>query len=1393
MKSKIKVKQIGSNAKRISTNNLKKSITTTESTGALKTKKSTVNVSHFPNFKCESAIIPEPPESELNQVKENPESCSMSNAAIAEPLTKESHKNVRAYESYRNYDDKLDLNVPDIKTAVNTDNIKVVARFRPLNSVESDLQSRGMGGICVKYNKRDGCTITNSVGFAQSFTLDRIFDSNTTQVQLFEEVAMPTIQEILKGYNGTIFTYGQSGSGKTHTMYGSSLYDEVQKGVIPRSIEYIFDFINDPRNELIKFQIKFSMLEIYKECLYDLLNPENDSKVLKIKETKDKQIYVQNLTEEYITNIEDFLLLIDQADQYRVVSETGLNKQSSRSHLLFIIEILQQLPDGSEKCGKLNLIDLAGSEKIAKTGAQGETLEEAKKINLSLSTLGNVISSLSSEKDHIPYRDSKLTRILQDSLGGNSKTTLIVACSPHVFNSDESSSTLKFALRAKKIKNKVKQNIKKSTEELEKLIEELSKKLQIAKIEIDRLKRKLNDLPQAIKTEFKLDVYIQDGVKGKVNIDNNKLEMSGHNIVMALSPGEYGEDSPKSLSSLTLSQLPREFSNKYRLEDELKDSEVQEDSNNSFLRSDRINNETIKESNEGYSVKSETVSESKKNNNVNVSTLGDKAEDEHQSTEPKVKFKRSMKKFNRQHALSLNIQAKLKVDSSSKSNNSNNSNSDSDNDNDNENGSKPKRNNIRQNLRVGPLNNLQVMRQEKPLASNFHFKNLPSQDLIKKLQERDILLQKLSADKEKLVSSNIFLKEKYICLKEKLEDSKTEKAIAVNIELSRIEGILDKLQSTCKVFCEDYKNSNESSNNIEIKRLLTENQNLRELVSKTEKEYLDLFRSIKLLENENYIESKLRNQTLQNTIKEFFAKLDSEHPSYALYKDYMDINKNYFKNILTFFLNKQDFFNSRLYDSNIECIKDIEKCKSNNYKAAFIKFSLMTLFYEKILLSLIGKVNLDFTYREAEHKQFIELKSNYDKMLDVLNLYHSVISDFKMLKLNEILILSKGVSYQSEMALKVFDARRISVSSTLEMRRKIQNKESVKSVMNICQRPNNLIRKVVKNCSSSNLPKERYEKANLIENGQPQLNVIADLNKAVPSSTTNDKKDHISMLSNKGEGEQCETRLGGYGRQIKFNLNVVGIPASNRALETCSNFHESKQNDDQIVTETFRSEDKLSKSQISSSTDSKNQNRSESRSGLFYEESPKGKSNATSNEYHSGDLIKSRLKLTSGLAPDNLSPGIAYRNQMPSSSPINLVSPLDSKLRNSPLAQFKRRNAADRETSKALALKYVDATAKDMTDSNYLKELKGLKSEIEMYKTYIQNINSKLQNEKTAVDTYNELLKINEESSNSIYRTQIQKLQESFEVYRGFYEEELSYRSEVILKLSSTIDNILLK
>ena len=289
----------------------------------------------------------------------------------------------------------------------------------------------------------------------------------------------------MEGYNGTIFAYGQSGSGKTYTMYGNDIQDNENKGLIPRIVEDIFTYVENA-DQNISFQFKLSFLQIYKEVIYDLLTGEKN---LHIKENPTRGIYVEGLSEVYLSSIEDFLNYAIIAESNRKVGETKLNQTSSRSHSIMIMEITQSFKkENLLKKGILNLVDLAGSEKVSKTGAIGETLEEAKKINLSLSSLGNVIHALTSKSDHIPYRDSKLTRILKESLGGNYKTSLIVSCSPHSYNIEETISSLQFAQRVKTIKNNVKVNIKYSYEQLQQMVYKLNKKLEEANLKILKMK-----------------------------------------------------------------------------------------------------------------------------------------------------------------------------------------------------------------------------------------------------------------------------------------------------------------------------------------------------------------------------------------------------------------------------------------------------------------------------------------------------------------------------------------------------------------------------------------------------------------------------------------------------------------------------------------------------------------------------------------------------------------------------------------------------------------------------------------------------------------------------------------------------------------------------------------
>ena len=294
------------------------------------------------------------------------------------------------------------------------------------------------------------------------FTFDSVFDLDSTQLDVYTQTAKPAVQSVLEGYNSTIFAYGQTGTGKTYTMEGFTYNNkDPERGIIQRTIEDIFYFIESTSNENTKFIIRASYLQIYNENISDLLKPEK--KNLQIREDKKKGIYVDCLSEWAVLSPIDLYALLKRGASFRATASTYMNDVSSRSHAVFVITVEQmttEVINGEThtqiKVGKLNLVDLAGSERIRITGATGQQLEESKKINKSLSCLGNVINALTDQKGriHIPYRDSKLTRLLEDSLGGNCKTTMIAMISPAHESFSESLSSLHFAQRAKKIKNR---------------------------------------------------------------------------------------------------------------------------------------------------------------------------------------------------------------------------------------------------------------------------------------------------------------------------------------------------------------------------------------------------------------------------------------------------------------------------------------------------------------------------------------------------------------------------------------------------------------------------------------------------------------------------------------------------------------------------------------------------------------------------------------------------------------------------------------------------------------------------------------------------------------------------------------------------------------------------
>ena len=363
-----------------------------------------------------------------------------------------------------------------------SERIKVSVRCRPMNQKE---KNEGFQS-CVEVDSERGEVNVHLANMPKrTFWYDKAYGVDSTQDQVFQETAMPIVESVVQGYNGTIFAYGQTGTGKTFTMEGD-FETEINKGIIPRSFDLMFNIIKTTYNT--NFLIQCSYLELYNEEVRDLL-AKNHQQKLDIREDPETGFYVQDLSHWVVKAPNDMIELMLRGRELKVIKGHNMNERSSRSHCIFTIIVENSTKDETGdhiKKGKLNLVDLAGSERTSKIkdvngaeGLQAETIH----INLSLTALGKVIHALASnKKQHIPYRDSKLTKLLMDSLGGNSKTVMIANIGPADYNIEETLTTLRYADRAKNIKNAPKVNedpkdamIKKYKEELERLKEALAK------------------------------------------------------------------------------------------------------------------------------------------------------------------------------------------------------------------------------------------------------------------------------------------------------------------------------------------------------------------------------------------------------------------------------------------------------------------------------------------------------------------------------------------------------------------------------------------------------------------------------------------------------------------------------------------------------------------------------------------------------------------------------------------------------------------------------------------------------------------------------------------------------------------------------------------------------
>ena len=489
----------------------------------------------------------------------------------------------------------------------NRENFKVVIRVRPPLSREIDPEF-GFSPIVSVSPDHKQVSIQEYLGAASNdqereqdiadnpglatfhhFTFDYIYDQDSSQVQVYENTARAAVLSVLEGYNATLLAYGQTGTGKTFTMEGFKYNStDPQRGIVPRASEEIFRFIESSQSANATFMVRASYLQIYNEYISDLLKPERG--ILQIREEKRRGVFVEGLSEWAVRSPADICSLMQKGETTRATASTKMNDVSSRSHAVFIIIVEHMVVEGDSQegqeitVGKLNLVDLAGSERVRVTGATGKRLEESKKINQSLSALGNVIAALTDTKPrtHVPYRDSKLTRLLEDSLGGNCKTTMMAMISPAEDAFGESLSSIKFANRAKNIRNipKINADIDQKT-----LLRKYEVELKKLRQELDLKNRTVHDMQRMMEeerrkvdrenegTDVRSQEYISEKeekrkLEEKIRLMNSQLLVGGKKL----------EETPQFITALEEKQkaIRKEYESKLQ-EIEKERTQIEED------------------------------------------------------------------------------------------------------------------------------------------------------------------------------------------------------------------------------------------------------------------------------------------------------------------------------------------------------------------------------------------------------------------------------------------------------------------------------------------------------------------------------------------------------------------------------------------------------------------------------------------------------------------------------------------------------------------------------------------------------------------------------------------------------------------------------------------------
>ncbi|CAL4920379.1 unnamed protein product [Urochloa decumbens] len=400
-------------------------------------------------------------------------------------------------------------------------NIRVFCRCRPLSK---DEVSSGRKYVVDFDGANNGdIVITNAGTTKKTFKFDRVFTPKDDQDVVYAD-ASPLVTSVLDGYNVCIFAYGQTGTGKTFTMEGT----ETNRGVNYRTLEELFK-IAEERKESVTYDLSVSVLEVYNEQIRDLL-ATSSSKKLEIKQNSEGYNHVPGLVEAKVENIKEVWDVLQTGSNARAVGSNNVNEHSSRSHCMLSIMVrAKNLLNGECTSSKLWLVDLAGSERLAKTDVQGERLKEAQNINRSLSTLGDVISALATKNSHIPYRNSKLTHLLQDSLGGDSKALMFVQISPSDNDVSETLTSLTFANRVRRVElGPAKKQV--DTGELQKTKQMLERTKQEVRLKDDSL-RKLEENLQTLETKAKGKEQLCKNLQEKVKELERQLDSKAHSKI----------------------------------------------------------------------------------------------------------------------------------------------------------------------------------------------------------------------------------------------------------------------------------------------------------------------------------------------------------------------------------------------------------------------------------------------------------------------------------------------------------------------------------------------------------------------------------------------------------------------------------------------------------------------------------------------------------------------------------------------------------------------------------------------------------------------------------------------------------------------------------------------